>query len=147
MLALVLLGFVFFGLFSSLLLTRLMLLKYLGVVVLQWCSRRGDVGAWCEAASLRSLPCISNSERKSVVASLAAEVLTVGAWEQVPRAGSLYTWPGSYIFPLAFAPGLRDTWPGWEQLGFGSSCPQTRSRVPWSLALPVAKLCNQHLSP
>lgn len=55
--------------------------------------------------------------------SLAAEVLTDGAWEHVPRAGLFYTWPGSYIFPLAFSPRLRDTWPGHEQLSFGSLWP------------------------
>lgn len=55
--------------------------------------------------------------------SLAAEVLTDGAWEHVPRAGSFYTWPGSYIFPLTFAPRLHGTWPDHEQSSFGSLCP------------------------
>lgn len=100
--------------------------------------QEGRFGGRCGAASLRSLPCISNSERKTVAASLAAKALTVGAWERVPTAGSFYTWPGSYIFLLAFAPRLRDTGP--EQLGFGSFCPSKCSRVPQPMVAGAAPL-------
>lgn len=45
-------------------------------------------------------------------------------------------WPGSYIFPLAFAPRLHGSRPGWEQ-----PLPSEAQ-----LALPVANTINQNFS-
>lgn len=51
-------------------------------------------------SSIPSLcPCPAlNRDGRSLTVSLAAEALTDGAREHVPRAGLSYMWPGSYIF-------------------------------------------------